>query len=153
MGGNDPDYYKDMTRIISFLAEEVHKLDPNSWISYSTHTGFDFESIQNPPYWARSSLKVAAPFPPEFTKLVPAFAICQWNLSQMVENHVWPSPFKAPALHNVGCLEWGNVSSKTARQLFLKRIQEVTQHVISSNLEGLVIYGEESWYCLNVVLN
>src|SRR2546429_4253500 len=67
MGGNDPDYYKDMTRIISFLAEEVHKLDPNSWISYSTHTGFDFESIQNPPYWARSSLKVAAPFPPEFT--------------------------------------------------------------------------------------
>ena len=153
MRGNDPDYYKDMARVITFLAQEVHKLDPNTWICYSTHTGFDFESIQNPPYWARASLKVTAPFPPEFTRLVPDFAICQWSLSQMVENHVWPSPFKAPALHNVGRLQWGNASSKTAKQLFLKRIQEVTQHVISSNLEGLVIYGEESSDHPNVELN
>ena len=153
MGGNDPDYYKDITRITTFLAEEAHKLDPGTLISYSTHTGFDFESIQNPPYWARASLRVTAPFPPEFTRLVPDFAICEWSLNQMVENHVWPSPFKAPAVHNVGGLEWGNVSSKTAQQIFLKRIQQVTQHVISSNLEGLVIYGEESSDRPNVELN
>jgi len=45
------------------------------------------------------------------------------------------------------------VSSKTGQQLFLKRIQEVTQHVISSNLEGLVIYGEESPDRPNIEVN
>jgi hypothetical protein len=153
MGGKDPDYYKDMSRAISFVAEEAHKLDPNSWISYNTYTGFDFDSIQNPPYWARSSLKVNAPFPPEFTRVISDSTICEWSLTEMFRKNLWPSPFKAPSAHNIGSLQWGNASSKTSDQLFFKRIQEITHHVISSNLEGLIVYGEESPERPNIELN
>jgi len=143
MGGKDPDYYKDMARAVSFVAEEAHKLDADSWISYAAYTGFDFDSIQNPPYWARSSLKVTAPFPPEFVRLIPDFAICEWSLTEVYQKNLWPSPFRAPAAHNIGSLQWGNGPSKTNNQLFYKRIQEITHQVISSNIEGLVFYGEE----------
>jgi hypothetical protein len=153
MGGKDPEYYKDMAGAVSFVAEEAHKLDPSSWISYPTYTGFDFDSIQNPPYWARSSLKVNAPFPPEFTRLIPDFAICEWSLTEVFQKNLWPSPFKAPSAHNIGSLHWGNASSKTDNQLFVKRIQEITHHAISSNLEGLVVFGEESPDRPNVELN
>jgi hypothetical protein len=153
MGGKDPEYYKDMARAVSFVAEEARKLDPNSWISYPTYTGFDFDSIQNPPYWARSSLKVNAPFPPEFSRLIPDVAICEWSLTEMFQKNLWPSPFRAPSAHNIGSLNWGNASSKTSSQLFFRRIQEITHHAISSNLEGLVVYGEESPDRPNVELN
>jgi len=153
MGGKDPEYYKDMARAVSFVAEEARKLDPSSWISYPTYTGFDFDSIQNPPYWARSSLKVNAPFPPEFSRLIPDMAICEWSLTEMFQKNLWPSPFRAPSAHNIGSLNWGNASSKTSNQLFFRRIQEITHHAISSNLEGLVVYGEESPDRPNVELN
>ena len=152
-GGKDPEYYKDMARAVSFMAEEARKLDPNSWISYSTYTGFDFDSIQNPPYWARSSLKVNAPFPPEFTRLIPDTAICEWSLTEMFQKNLWPSPFRAPSAHNIGSLLWGNASLKTGSQLFFRRIQEITHHALSSNLEGLVVFGEESPERPNVELN
>ena len=57
----------------------------------------------------------------------------------MVEQQGWPSPFKAPARDNVGQLEWGRQGSNAYRQLYFKRIQEITRHTISSNLEGLIM--------------
>jgi hypothetical protein len=71
----------------------------------------------------------------------------------MFRKNLWPSPFKAPSAHNIGSLQWGNASSKTSDQLFFKRIQEITHHVISSNLEGLIVYGEESPERPNIELN
>ena len=144
MGDNDPDYYKDMARIVKFVAEEAHKLDPNSWISYFTETGFDFDSVKNLiPVPAPSAENGVSPsFPPEFIKTIPEYAICQWDLTPMVKNKAWPSPFKASAKHDVGVLRWGSVAKRSENELYFKRIEEITHHSISSNLEGLGIYGE-----------
>jgi hypothetical protein len=153
MGGNDPEHFKDMARMVTFIAEEAKKLDPNTWISYSPLTGFDLESIKSPsgpdaPGWQES-----VPYPPEFIHRIPEFAICQWDLTPMLRNRVWPSPFKAPAKHDSGFLRWGNVATKTGGDLYWKRLEEVTDHAISSNLEGLTIYGELSPENPNVELN
>ncbi len=146
MGGNDPDYYKDMARIVKFVAEEAHQLDPNSWISYFTGTGFDFDSVKDLVSAPASSAEsvVSPSFPPEFIKTIPEYAICQWDLTSMVKNKAWPSPFKASAKHNVGVLRFGGVSAGSKNELYFKRIEEITHHAISSNLEGLGIDGEAS---------
>ncbi|MEW5974883.1 MAG: alpha-glucuronidase family glycosyl hydrolase [Acidobacteriota bacterium] len=138
------DYYKDQARIIGFLAQEAKKLNPEWWISFSAYGGFDFDAIVQPPGAPASSSKSPNPYPPEFLGLIPDFAICQWDLSQMFRNRIWPSPFKAPAKQNVGFLSWGSVSSRSEDQLFFRRIEQITHHAISSNLEGLCLAGEVS---------
>lgn len=153
MGGKDPDHSKDMARIVSFIAEEARKLDPNTWISYTTHTGFDFESVTKPSGMPTAAGSALPPFPPEFIRQIPEYAICQWDLTPMLQNRVWPSPFKASAKHNIGFLRWGNVPAKAEAELYSKRLEEVTHHAISSRLEGLGIYGELSPENPNVELN
>jgi hypothetical protein len=152
MGGGDPDYLKDMARIVSFVAQEARKLDPNTWVSYFTYLGFDFDSLRNPP-GAPSSKQSAPPFPPEFVQRIPEYAICQWDLTPMLQSGVWPSPFKASAKSSVGFLRWSNVPTKSQRELYMKRLEEVTHHTISSNLEGLGMFGELSPENPNVELN
>jgi len=161
MGGNDPDSYKDLARITRFMAEEAHKLDPDTWISYATYTGFDYNSVEGASLGSLPRDKAtskgmdsgAVSYPPDFIKVIPEFAICEWSLNKMYDDNAWPSPFKAPAKHNIGYLPWGNASSGTDRELYFRRIQEISHHAIASNLEGLVIYGEESSERPNVEIN
>ena len=152
MGGSDPNYYKDTARIANFLSAEATRLDPKTWVSYLTYTGFDLDSIQSPSGAAAPPRKVTASYPPDFVKQVPDFAICQWDLAPMLKNQVWPSPFRAPAKHNVGLLNWGNIATSFEREVYWKRLEEVTHHAIASNLEGLGIYGELSPDAANVEL-
>jgi hypothetical protein len=153
MGGGDPDYLKDMARIVSFAAQEARKLDPNTWVSYFTNVGFDFDSLRNPRGAPLSSKQSVPPFPPEFVQRIPEYAICQWDLTPMIQSGAWPSPFKASAKSSVGFLRWSNVPTKSQQELYPKRLEEVTHHAISSNLEGLGMYGELSPENPNVELN
>ena len=141
MRGTDPDYSKDLARFATFVAEEVHKLDPQAWVTYLSGTGFDFDSIQSSSAGAMPPGQQVA-FPPEFVQKVPEFALTQWELAPMLKAGIWPSPFKAPGKHGVGVLRWSPRS--VPAEIYWKRMENVTHHTISSNLEGLVTFGELS---------
>jgi len=143
MGGSDPAYSKDLARFAAFVAEEVRKLDPKAWVTYLSGTGFDVESIQTSSVGALPPGQRAA-FPPEFIQKIPEFALAQWELAPMLKAGIWPSPFKAPGKHGLGLLRWGTGAASTPQEIYWKRMEGVTHHTISSNLEGLVTYGELS---------
>ncbi len=153
MGGNDPDYYKDMARLVTFMADEIHKLDASLWVGLATNTGFDFDSVRKPTRYSPFEGQFYTPYPPEFVKLIPDFVVYQWSLVPMFDNNVWPSPFVAPGKDNMGYLHWGDTATKTHKQLFFKRIQEITHHTISSNLKGLALAVEEPSTLSNAELN
>jgi hypothetical protein len=142
-GGSDPDYSKDLARFAAFVAGEVSRLDPKVWVTYSSGTGFDVESIQTSSA-GRMPPGQRAAFPPEFIKKVPESAVAQWELAPMLKAGIWPSPFKAPGKHSVGSLRWGDGVPSMPEEIYWKRIEEVTHHTISSNLEGLVMPADRS---------
>jgi hypothetical protein len=142
MGGSDPDYSMDLARFAAFVAQEVHRLDPQAWVTYSSGTGFDVDSIQTSA--AAMSLGQRAAFPPEFVQRVPEFAIAQWELSPMLKAGTWPSPFKAPGKHSIGFWGLGSGAVASRPEIYWRRMEEVTHHTISSNLEGLVRPADRS---------
>jgi hypothetical protein len=143
MGGSDPDYSKDLARFAAFVAEEVNKLDPKAWVTYASGTGFDVDSIQTSAAGA-IPLGQRAAFPPEFIQKIPESALAQWELAPMLKAGIWPSPFKAPGKHSLGSLRWGGGAAPTRQEIYWKRMEEVTHHTISSNLEGLVTPADRS---------
>ena len=143
MGGSDPDYSKDLARFAAFVAEEVQKLDPKAWVTYASGTGFDVDSIQTSAAGAMP-LGQRAAFPPEFVQRIPEFALAQWELTPMLKAGIWPSPFKASGKHSIGLLRLGGEPVATRLEIYWKRIEEVTHHAISSNLEGLATPGDRA---------
>ena len=143
MGGRDPDYSKDLARFAAFVAEEVQKLDPKAWVTYAAGTGFDVDSIQSSAT-GRMPVGQQAAFPPEFAKKIPEPAVAQWDLRPMLKAGVWPSPFKAPIKHSLGLLDLGAGPVATRPEIYWRRMENVTHHTISSNLEGLAIPAERA---------
>lgn len=143
-GGHDSDYFKDLSRIVIFSINELRQLDSSYWISFATHTGFDYDSIQQSV--SRSWIIDGTPlksetlnlaYPPALASQIPESALCQWSISKMIGSRTWPSPFKAPAKHNTGHLDWKTTTLEAQGQVLFNRIQEITQQAYSSNLEGL----------------
>jgi len=143
MGGSDPEYSKDLGRFVGFIADETRKLNSDAWVAYLSGTGFDVESIQTASVGAMPPGQRAA-FPPEFVQKIPEFALAQWELAPMLKAGIWPSPFKAPGKHALGLLRWSEQAATTPQEIYWKRMEAVTHHAISSNLEGLVTYAEVS---------
>jgi hypothetical protein len=143
MGGSDPDYSKDLARFAAFVAEEVHKLDPKACVTYASGTGFDVDSVQNAAARTMPPGQRAA-FPPELVQKIPEFALAQWELTPMLKAGVWPSPFKASGKHSIGLLRLGGEPMAARPEIYWKRIEDVTHHTISSNLEGLATPGERA---------
>ena len=143
MGGRDPDYSKDLARFAAFVAEEVQKLDPKAWVTYSSGTGFDVDSIQSSASGGMP-LGQRAAFPPEFVQKIPEFALVQWELVPMLKAGIWPSPFKASGKHSIGSWSLGGGPVATRPEIYWRRMEDVTHHTISSNLEGLVASAERA---------
>ena len=146
MKGKGSDYYKELARMVSLVRSASPSKSSSYWISYAMGIGFDPTTFQQPLTPSPSQIEKLpvlvsreAEFPTDFAQWVPEDLIAVWNLRFMVEQQGWPSPFKAPARDNVGQLEWGRQGSNAYRQLYFKRIQEITRHTISSNLEGLIM--------------
>ena len=62
----------------------------------------------------------------------------------MLKAGVWPSPFKAPSKHGIGLLPWGGGQRRPCPEIYWKRMENVTHHTISSNLEGLAMPAERA---------
>ncbi len=146
MKGKDSDYYRELARMVGLVGSAARDLDSSYWISYTTHIGFDptlfppaFNTKPSPYRKFPVLVPREASFPTDLPRGVPEDSIAVWDLYSMVERHGWPSPFKAPARHNLGQLGWLGDKSGDWHQLYFKRIQEITRHAISSNLEGLIM--------------
>lgn len=124
IGGNDPDYYTDMAISQAPLIEEAYKIAPDSWITYATYTGFGGKFGKSP----------------QFLKLIPDYAICQWTLT----NQIWEEGETAPAKHNIGLLHYGSVFAGNAVQYFVGRIKKACKMGEKAGFEGMVMYGEQS---------
>jgi hypothetical protein len=132
-----------LARFAAFVAEEVHKLDPKAWMIYASGTGFDVDSIQTSAAGAMP-LGQRAAFPPEFVQKIPEFAVVQWELAPMLNAGIWPSPFKASGKHSIGFLTFGGGPMAVRPEIYWRRMENVTHHTISSNLEGLATPGERA---------
>src|SRR5574341_968610 len=82
--GNESDFFKDLARIMPFVARAAHEIAPHAWFSYANYSGFTPEMLSNPPLHIR---------------LVPDYAICQWSLTRfgMVDD-LLPGRRSTPAL-------------------------------------------------------
>lgn len=144
--GKDSDYFRDLARTVSLVAKVDRSLDAGHWISYSTGIGFNLASFSPlPGPWTSTTGIVPMQvdrgigFPPAFPQWIPEDTIAVWNVTSMLEQQDWPSPFKAPAKHNLGQWDWGNRLPRGRQELYFKRSRDFISHVLSSNLEGLVI--------------
>ncbi len=142
----DSDYFKDLALFVDGASRVVLELDPNAWVSYSTRTGFDNLTFRSPNGSEQPSglLIPISPlagssYPPAFPQVVPEQALALWNLAAMLEQQAWPSPFRAPARHNLGLLEWRDQPGRSQPELYFKRIQQITSQALSSNLEGFAM--------------
>ncbi len=135
---DEPDYYKDMAISHSRTLRTMHAVAPDAWLSYATYTGFTKEMMTNPP---------------EFLKMIPSYAICQWTLTHMVDSTMrdsldpasgkgWPEGVKPMAEHNIGYLHWANKSTGTGHDFFMERLRRVARLAWKADMEGLVLYGE-----------
>jgi hypothetical protein len=122
---DEPDYYKDMAISHSVTLESVYRQFPDAWLSYATYTGFTAEMMQQPP---------------EFLKLIPDYAICQWTLTRMAQ--AWPAGVKPMACHNIGYLHWCNLSTGTQDDFYFKEVRDICRNAAEAGFEGLDTYGE-----------
>jgi len=144
----EPDYYKDMAICLRELLPVMRAEAPDAWLSYATYTGFNREMMSRPP---------------EFLKLIPADAICQWTVTGMMGNkdipdpmttlEGWPADLRPMAAHNIGYLHWANKSTSTGDDFFLRRFQAAAANSLRSGLEGLAVYGELGDGAPNMRLN
>ena len=153
MPGNDPEHFKDMARIVSFMASEARSLDPETIVTFRTYGGFDLESIQNQFSNPQKTETRGTSYPPEIVRTIPEFAVYQWDLQPMLKNGLWPSSFKAPAKHNIGLVFGGESSPEAHQEVYWKRLVEITREASPSNLEGLILDGNSSLDLLNLELN
>ncbi len=126
--GDAADYYKDMAISIGPVAKLARELAPDAWLSYATYTGFNPAMIEKPPAWV---------------KIVPQEIECQWTLTGMVSDAKWPSGLRPPTTRNTGYLHWGNKSTKTQHNIYLRRIQDVCRRASAAGFAGLTTYGED----------
>lgn len=143
--GSEPDFYKDLARIIPFAAKTAHARAPESWVSYAAYGGFSPEMRSNPP------LHILA---------TPDYAICQWTVAGMLADLVprktgapWPEGLRPPGLHSIGYLHWPSVYGKDQKGFYADAFREAARKAYRNGLEGLDTYGEESPDFPNFELN
>ena len=122
---DEPDYYKDMAISHSVTLKSVQRLFPEAWLSYATYTGYTAEMMLDPP---------------EFLKMIPGDALCQWTLTRMA--HDWPAGLKPMARHNIGYLHWCNLSTNTQDDFYFDEVRDICRNAADAGFEGLDTYGE-----------
>lgn len=134
--GDAPEYYKDMALSTAPVAKTALQIAPDAWLSYATYTGFTPEMQRQPPSWV---------------KLIPPSMLCQWTVTGMEGGH-WPAGLRPPTPRNLGYLHWGNKSTHTVHQFYLDRIRGICHSAAQAGFEGLVTYGEDPAWLINMRL-
>jgi len=125
---NEPNHYKDMAMSITPAIETAFEMDHDTLATYATYTGFDLNMARNPP---------------SFVKIIPERAICQWTVTDMMDDE-WPPELKPPTKHSTGFTHWGSQwwNNNTRHALVLNHIQLICRYANQAGLEGIGIQGE-----------
>jgi hypothetical protein len=171
MGGDDPDYYKDM--VVSHLPfiEEALKISASTWITYATYSGFKPEE-------KRHGVGYPSSKPPDFIKQLPEDAICMWTITSMVNQKQvplldWLDDGNAPALYSSpnwpkglrpatkrstaflhqGSQWYSRNGKHTRHSVEISTIKEGCLRIAEAGMQGVYIHGEVSSRCVPYELN
>jgi hypothetical protein len=161
---NDPNFYFDMMATQLPIIETARKLNPDTWMTYATYTGFSPQEL-----WQNTDPSQIRSKVPKFVSSYPEEAICQWTYTGMVEGwgHLpeaevrkkWPTGLRPPTRHSIGLLhqgsQWHNSEiwwTRSPRQNNTGEryvdISDLIRYTCSrcadEGLEGLEILGEVS---------
>ncbi len=126
--GDAPDHFKDMALSTAPVARLAHEISPDAWLSYATYTGFTPEMAAQAPSWV---------------ELIPDDIICQWTLTGMLSDTLWPPGIRPPTKRNIGYLHWGNKSTHSVEHIFISRIRDACRRSAEAGFVGLTTYGED----------
>jgi hypothetical protein len=157
--GDEPDFSKDLARIMPFVMREIHAVAPDTWASYVTYGGFTRDMASRPPLHVR---------------VAPDYAICQWTLTNMLTDLVpprwrrtagalectpglfpspWPEGSRPPSRHSIGYLHWNALYTHNQKGFFVDAYREAARKAYRHGFEGLDTYGEESPEFPNIELS
>jgi hypothetical protein len=136
MGSWESDHIKDAIRAGSHLTRILHREKKDLPISFYLGSGFDLDSLKAKGV-AKPGISPGSVVPESFQHLAD-YSFCLWNLNQMLENQNWPPPWKAPARENLGVLRLEDEKELPAREFMSKRFKGITDHLLASNLTGVV---------------
>ncbi len=171
LGGNDPDYYKDMvTSHVPFI-EEAFKINPSAEVMYATYSGFK-------PGENRREFGYPGDPPPYFVRHLSENSICMWTLTHVLrrnpaqhlewmdeglsiafwDNPDWPEQLSPPTRHSVGFVHQGSQwysrgGKETRHSVEISSIKEACLRAYRSGMEGICIHGEVSRSCVPYELN
>lgn len=186
-GQRQPAYFSTMHLANRPFLDEALRIQPDAWITYATYTGFCPDPSGEKGYTPADAWQIREPWrlhgaDPEFARDLDERSICQWTLSDMVNEPSvplaawldegrpaamlrsahWPAGAKPPAKHSVGFLHQGSqwrrygahLAGITARYtLQLSAIKEACLRAVEAGLEGVAIHGEVSPRCIPWELN
>ena len=169
--GNEPDFYKDLARVIPFAATEIKSAAPGAWISYATYAGFTPETSARPPLHVR---------------LAPSGVLCQYTLTSMLEDllhrpgektgstrrdetsaswvtatpgleekagSTWPDGLRPPGTSYIGYIHWNAFYTRQQYGFFVDAYRDAARRAFRHGFSGLDTYGEESPDFPNIELN
>jgi len=179
MGGDDPDYYKDMTVSQNPFIETALEINPDALVLYATYTGFSGRSRQSGDY----TRAVGRPRP-EFIKRTPPQSLCMWTITGMINQQEvpllkwlddgeatelqaspnWPKGLKPATKRSAAFLheasQWYRRTNRNTGQpkhtrysVELSSFKEGCYRVADAGLEGISIHGEVPTRCIPYELN
>ena len=135
----DPEYFKELGRIIPFVANEARQRDPRTWVSYATYVSFNSEMQTNPPAHIRT---------------IPEYAVGQWEMAEMLSDLVpwssrwaglgWPEGLRPPGKEYSGLLLWNSNGARDARGFFVDQYREALRKSYRHGFKGITTFGERS---------
>ncbi len=143
-----PDSFKDLLRWASFLGREALQLSPKATLSIAVPFGFGASDLSAPERKVTSSPSQQNPW-----MTLPRNVLLEWDLNSMIEDQLWPSPFKAPAIKNLGLFHLDAQGSLDINQIFYRTILEIIRQVKSSNLSGLSYRGSLTDGTVQAIIN
>jgi hypothetical protein len=135
----DPGFFKDLARILPFVANEAHQRVPSSWISYATYVSFNPEMQANPPAHIGTS---------------PDYSIGQWEMAEMLTELVpwssawagvgWPEGVRPPGKEFTGLLGWNANGARDPQGFFAHQYREALRKSYRHGFKGITTFGERS---------
>jgi hypothetical protein len=127
-----PDFLKELFRWVNFLSPEINRLKAGCVLSAAFSRGYGAPELTLPTVSREGDI--------DWEKLPEKF-IMEWDLTSMVDQHQWPSPFKAPAPRNIGLWRVNSVGLSYAFPFLYHWFEEVFEQARSDNLAGLSFSG------------
>lgn len=171
MGGEDPEFFKEMVISIRPVIEEILSIREDAWITFGTYTGFNPgplpQDLGDPDPSVVLNMANAGGTNPVVIQGLPPETITQWSLTAMLHQDRiplmsfldngrpdilmsapdWPVGLTPPGQHGLGLLHQGSQwysrgRGHTRYNVEIASIKEACLRGSAAGLEGMAITGE-----------